>query len=148
MHRPTVLLADDHTLVRETLVLLLKEEDFDLVAAVGDGHLLRDTAIQLRPDVIVTDLSMPGLSVFDALDCLKASGLDSKVVVLTMHADPDLVVRAMSAGASGYVLKCKAGKELAGAIRHVLQNGVYLSPDVRQDVMERMALPRGAPGQI
>lgn len=128
MRRPTVLLADDHAMVREDLVRLLEEEDFDVVAAVGDGHLLMDAARQLRPDVIVTDLSMPGLSGLEVLDWLKADGIDSKVIILTMYADADLAARAISAGASGYLLKCWAGKELASAIRQVLQNGVYVTP--------------------
>ena len=141
MQRPTVLLADDNAIVREELVRLLKEEDFDVVAAVGDGHLLMDAARQLRPDVIVTDLSMPGLSGFDALDWLKAVGIDSKIVVLTMHDDADLAVRAISAGAAGYLLKYMAGTELARAIRQVLENGVYITPALTKDVMERMAPP-------
>jgi DNA-binding NarL/FixJ family response regulator len=147
MHRPTVLLADDHAMIREQLLRLLKEEDFDVVGAVADGDLLRDAAIQLRPDVIVTDLSMPGLHIFDALECLKADGLDSKVVVLTMHADADLAVRALSAGASGYLLKCEAGDALVAVIRHVLQSGIYVTPVLRQDVMERMPPPRDAPDE-
>ena len=144
MRRPTVLLADDHALVRETLVRLLEEEeDFDVVGAVGDGHLLMEAARQLRPDVIVTDLSMPGLSGLDALAWLKAERLDSKVVVLTMYADAALALQAINAGASGYLLKLSAGEELAGAIRHVLQDGgVYLTPALAQRVMELMASHR------
>jgi DNA-binding NarL/FixJ family response regulator len=126
MPRTTVLLADDHAMVREELVRLLQEEGFDVVAAVGDSDLLRDRAIQFRPDVIVTDVSMPGPSVFDVLNDLKTAGLDCKVVVLTMQLNPHLPAQAISAGASGYVLKSDAGKELPIAIREVLQNGVYL----------------------
>jgi DNA-binding NarL/FixJ family response regulator len=76
--------------------------------------------------VIVTDVSMPGPHVFEVLNDLKAAGLDFKVVVLTMQAKPDLAAQAISAGASGYVLKSDAGRELPIAIREVLQNGVYL----------------------
>ena len=139
MYRPTVLLADDHSGIRDELVRLLQDEDFDVVAAVGDGSLLMDAAIRFRPDAIVTDLSMPGLRVFDALDDLKAQGLDSKVVVLTMHADADVAVRAISSGASGYLLKYEAGRELAEAIREVLRGGVYLTSSLRQEVLDRTA---------
>ena len=85
--RTTVLIADDHAIVREGLVGLLKEHDFDVVGAVGDGQQLIDAARRLRPDVIVTDLSMPGLSGLDVLVLLKAERIESKVVVLTMHND-------------------------------------------------------------
>ena len=100
MRRYTVLVADDHAIVKEGLVRLLKEHDFDVVGAVGDGHELIDAARRLRPDVIVTDLSMPGLSGLDVLARLKAEHIDSKVIVLTMHHDADLATRAMRAGAS------------------------------------------------
>jgi len=133
MPRTTVLLADDHAMVREELVRLLQDENFDVVAAVGDGDLLRERAIQLRPDVIVTDLTMPGPSVFDVLHDLKTAGLGCKVVVMTMQANPDLAAQAISAGASGYLLKSDAGTELPRAIRHVLQYGAYLTSPLHQE---------------
>ena len=144
MRRPTVLLADDHTMVLEGLVHLLKEYDFEVVGAVGNGHLLVDVARQLRPDVVVTDLSMPGLSGLDALAQLKGELPDIRVIVLTMHHDAVLAARAMRAGAAGYLLKDSAGEELVAAIRQVLQQRVYLTPALTQGVMELMALPRDA----
>ena len=105
MRRYTVLIADDHAIVKEGLVRLLKEHDFDVVGAVGDGHELIEAAKRLRPDLIVTDLSMPGLSGLDVLTRLKAERVDSKVIVLTMHHDAELATRAMRAGASGFLLK-------------------------------------------
>ncbi len=103
MRKNTVLVADDHAIVKEGLVSLLKEHDFDVVGAVGDGHELIDAARRLRPDVIVTDISMPGLSGLDVLARLKAEHIDSKVIVLTMHNDAELATRAMRAGASGFL---------------------------------------------
>ena len=79
---------------------------------MGDGHLLVDAAKRLRPDVIVTDVSMPGLSGLDVLARLKTEGVDSKVIVLTMHNDADLAAVAMRGGASGFLLKESAGDEL------------------------------------
>ena len=143
MKRHTVLLADDHAIVTEGLARLLREHEFDVVGAVGDGQLLIDAARQHRPDVIVTDLSMPGLSGLDVLARLRAERIDSKVVVLTMHNDADLATVAMRAGASGFLLKESAGEELVAAIRQALQGRVYLTPALTKEVLERMA---GSPG--
>jgi DNA-binding NarL/FixJ family response regulator len=144
MRRSTILLADDHAIVTEGLVRLLRDHDFDVVGAVGDGQALIDAAKRLRPDVIVTDLSMPGLSGLDVLARLKAEGIDSKVIVLTMHKDADLATVAMRGGASGFLLKESAGDELLAAIRQALQGGVYLAPALTRDVMERMTGSSGA----
>ena len=144
MRRNTILLADDHAIVTEGLARLLRDHDFDVVGAVGDGQALINAAKRLRPDVIVTDLSMPGLSGLDVLARLKAEGIDSKVIVLTMHHDPDLATLAMRGGASGFLLKESAGDELIAAIRQALQGGVYLAPALTRDVMERMAGGSGA----
>jgi DNA-binding NarL/FixJ family response regulator len=140
MRRNTVLIADDHTIVVEGLVGLLKE-DFDVVGTVSDGELLIDAAKRLRPDVIVTDISMPGLSGLDVLPRLKAERVDSRVVVLTMHNDAALATRAIRAGASGFLLKQSAGEELVNAIQQALQGRVYLTPVLTRDVIERMAQP-------
>ena len=144
MRRNTILLADDHAIVMEGLARLLKDHDFDVVGAVGDGQALIDAAKRLRPDVIVTDLSMPGLSGLDVLARLKADGIDSKVIVLTMHKDADVATAAMRGGASGFLLKESAGDELLAAIRQALQGGVYLAPALTRDVMERMAGSSGS----
>ena len=139
MRRATVLLADDHTIVTEGLAGLLAKHEFDVVGAVGDGHSLIDAAKRLRPDVIVTDLSMPGLTGLDVLARLKAEGVASKVIVLTMHNDAELAAVAIRGGASGFLLKDAAGEELLAAIRQALQGRVYLTPALTKEVMERMA---------
>lgn len=140
-----MLLADDHAIVTEGLAGLLRHHGFDVVGTVGDGQRLVAEAGRLRPDVIVTDLSMPGLSGLDVLPRLKDQGIDSKVIVLTMHNDADLATLAMRRGASGFLLKESAGEELLTAIRHVLQGRVYLTPALTRDVMGRMAAPAGTP---
>lgn len=145
MRRNTVLLADDHAIVMEGLARLLQEQDFDIVGAVSDGHRLVEAAKRLRPDVIVTDLTMPGLSGLDVLTRLRAERVDSKIIVLTMHNDAGLATVAMREGASAFLLKESAGEELLIAIRHVLQGRVYLTPALTRDVMERMA---GFPGAL
>jgi DNA-binding NarL/FixJ family response regulator len=145
MERSTVLIADDHTIVAEGLTRLLRENGFDVVGAVADGHLLVEAATRLRPDVIVTDLSMPGLSGLDVLARLKDERVESKVIVLTMHNDAELAAAAMRAGASGFLLKEAAGEELIAAIRQAVRGGVYLAPALTRDVMQRMAGTSAAP---
>lgn len=140
----TVLVADDHAIVMEGLVSLLKEHDFDVVGAVGDGEKLMESARRLKPDVIVTDLSMPGLTGLDVLVKLKAEKNESKVVVLTMHNDAERATAALKAGASAFLLKESAGEELVTAIHQALQGRVYLTAAVTRSVIERMAETPGA----
>jgi DNA-binding NarL/FixJ family response regulator len=144
MRRPTVLLADDHAIVTDGLARILKEANFDVVGAVRDGQQLLDAAARLRPDVIITDLSMPGLTGLDALARLRTEHIQSKVIVLTMHHDADLATDAIRGGASGFLLKESAGDELLTAVRHALAGKVYITPTVTQEIMERMAVPAKA----
>ena len=146
MRRNTVLIADDHTIVAEGLVTLLTDHDFDVVGTVADGRMLLEAATRHRPDVIVTDLSMPELSGLEVLARLKAERIDSKVVVLTMHNNAELAVRAIRAGASGFLLKEAAGEELVTAIRQALQGRIYLTAAVTKDVIDGMAALRDRPG--
>jgi DNA-binding NarL/FixJ family response regulator len=138
MKRPTVLLADDHRIVVDGLRSLLKD-DFDLVDIVTDGVALIESTKRLRPDVIVTDLAMPGLNALDVLRELTKLGIPSRVIVLTMHTDAQLASEAFRLGAAGYLLKSSAGEELLTAIREVLQGRAYMTPLITKDVIAAMA---------
>jgi DNA-binding NarL/FixJ family response regulator len=140
MRRPTVLIADDHTIVVEGLTQLLKDQ-VDVVGAVSDGAALLEAAARLRPDIILTDISMPGLSGIDALRRLKAERSETKVILLTMHADAAIATEAMRAGASAFLVKQSAGEELLTAIHEVLQGRTYLTPAVTRGVLAQMADP-------
>jgi two-component system, NarL family, response regulator NreC len=144
MRRSTVLLADDHAIVTDGIARILKDAHFDVVGAVRDGQQLLDAATRLRPDVIITDLAMPGLSGLDALARLRAEHVQSRVIVLTMHHDADLATDAIRGGASGFLVKESAGEELLIAVRHALDGKVYITPTVTQEIMERMAGPAQA----
>ena len=147
MPRATVLLADDHAIVAEGLATILRAE-FSLVGTVATGAELLEAAQRLRPDVIVTDFSMPGMTGLDALRRLKADGVTAKVVFLTMHADPELAVEVLRAGAMGFVVKRAAGKELITAIQAALGGRRYVTPDLAQDVFETLTQPRTAPKRL
>jgi len=124
---PTVLIADDHAIVAEGLRLLLKGH-CELVGTVGDGPSLVAAALELRPDIVVADISMPGFDGIEAVRRLRAQGLTSKVIMLTMYADIDVAEEAMASGANGYVIKHSAGEELLTAIREVSEGRTFMTP--------------------
>jgi len=133
-HKPTLLLADDHAIVIEGLRKLLQPE-FEFVGAVGDGWALLQAAKKLRPDVIVTDISMPQLNGIDAVRRLKVASSHSKVVILSMHMDVEIATEALRAGASAYVLKHSATDALSKAIWEVLAGRTFVSPRIAREVM-------------
>jgi len=140
MSRTTLLLADDHVLFIEGLVCLLKER-FAILGAVHDGLSLLEEAHRLRPQVIVTDLSMPRISGLEVVRRLTAELPEIRVVVLTMHADPVLGAEALRSGAAGFVLKESTGGELVAAIEDAMRGRVYLSPAVTGGILSLLAAP-------
>jgi DNA-binding NarL/FixJ family response regulator len=134
MPRIRVLLAEDHTIVAEGLEALLKES-FELVGIVHDGRALLEAAVDLRPDVIVTDISMPLLNGIDAIRQIRALRKDARLIVLTMHQDVQLAAAAFRAGASGYLLKVSPGEELILAIREVAQGRAYVTTLLAKDLI-------------
>jgi DNA-binding NarL/FixJ family response regulator len=129
MSRPTVLLADDHLIVAEGLKRLLSAE-FDLVGVVEDGAQMVAAVGRLKPDVVVADISMPGLGGLDALERLNREHPGTKVVFLTMHPEIAYARRALQLGAAGYVLKHSAPDELVLAIRAALAGEVFITPSL------------------
>ncbi|HUM14519.1 MAG TPA: response regulator transcription factor [Candidatus Nitrosotalea sp.] len=126
MDRPRVLLAEDHTGIAEELRKLL-ETEFDVVATVPDGYALLRAADDVRPDVIVTDIVMPGLDGIAATVTLCARRPGARVVLVTVHDDPELAERGYAAGALAFVSKHRAGDELLPAVRAALQGELYVS---------------------
>jgi len=141
--RPRVLLAEDHTLVREGLLKLLGEE-LEIVGAVADGRALVAAAEPCRPDVVLLDVSMPLLNGFEAARQLRRTAPRTRVVFVTMHAEPDYVHEAFRAGARGYVTKSAASAELLFAIRQVLAGGSYVSPAIGVSLGDLVEAPREA----
>jgi DNA-binding NarL/FixJ family response regulator len=125
--RTRVLLADDHTLVLEGLSKLLQKE-FDLVGTASSGAEAVEMAATLLPDVVLMDISMPGLNGIDAARQLRERVPKVKVVAVTMHNNTTYVREAMKAGMAGYVLKQSAASELATAVHAVMRNDRYITP--------------------
>jgi DNA-binding NarL/FixJ family response regulator len=142
MAMTTVLLADDHAIVTEGLAGLLKPH-FKLLGTVHDGRALVSATNQLRPDVVVTDISMPLLNGLEAVRQIKKQLPRTKIIVLTMHGEPEMAVEAFRAGASAYLLKISSGEELVRAIEEVSQGRAYLSPLITRDLLSIMIEARG-----
>lgn len=136
--RARVLLADDHAVVAEGLARLIGDVA-DLVGLAGDGQQLVDEARRLRPDIVVADISMPGMSGLDAMRQLRAEHSPARFIFLTIHAEARLAAEAMRSGASGYLLKQAAGHELLTAIEAVMNGRTYLTPLITGDVLRSLA---------
>jgi len=135
--RIKVLLADDHEIVRSGLRSLLEQEgDIDVVADAGDGRIAIELAHNLHPDVVVMDISMPGLNGTTATKRIVAESSGVKVLALSAHTDKRFVSDMLKAGAAGYLPKSCAPEELVKAIREVFAGGVYLSPRVAGVVVD------------
>ncbi len=124
-----ILLADDHPHFPEIEERLL-ETEFEIIGKVGNGQALFEEAMRLRPDVIVTDISMPILNGIEAATRLRESGCDSRIVFLTVHADAEFVRRCLSAGAFGYVAKSRIVSELLPAIHEALAGNIFVSREL------------------
>jgi DNA-binding NarL/FixJ family response regulator len=130
MPYPRLLLADDHPQMLEYLAHLLEGEG-EVIGTVENGEQLIEAALNLDPDLIVLDISMPVLNGIDAAHHLKNVGSRAKVIFLTLHEDDAFVKAAVLAGALGYVLKRRISSDLIPAIRNVLQGHGFASPPLR-----------------
>jgi len=133
----TIVIADDHTLFREGLrALLSAHEDLHVLGEAENGQEALRTVAERRPDLLLMDLSMPKMGGLDAIKEVKRREPRTKVLVLTIHGTEEFVLEALGAGASGYILKDATHDELLLAIRSVLAEKRYLSPDISAKVIE------------
>jgi DNA-binding NarL/FixJ family response regulator len=135
--RPRVLLADDHRMLREVFARLL-EPHCDVVGAVADGRALLDVAVELHPDIVVLDISMPLLNGVDAGRQLKLLLPEIKLIFLTVNEDPSVAAEAFRAGASAFLLKNSAASELLQAIDEVCQGHSYVTPLVAGGLVDSL----------
>jgi len=126
-----VVLADDHRIVRDGLcALLAREHDIEIVGQAEDGLAAVRLARDLRPDIVITDVSMPGLNGVEAIRRIRGEDAGVRVLCLSVHADSRMVLSVLDAGASGYVLKDCSYDELVLAIRKAMANQVHLSAEL------------------
>ena len=137
MEKIRILLADDHTIVRQGIHALLSDEvDMVVVGEAEDGRTAVKLAAELKPNVVVMDISMPLLNGLEATCQIKAQNPNTKVLILSMHDNDEYIRGALARGASGYILKDAAARELTDAIRAVQRGEAVLSPVITRLVIE------------
>ena len=132
-----ILLADDHTVMRRGIRLLLESQpEFSVVAEASDGRQAVQQAEESQPDVAVVDIAMPNLSGIEAAQRIVAALPNTAIVILSMHSDEGYVLRALKAGAKGYLLKDSAEGDLIDAIKAVHQGKTFFSPEISKMLVE------------
>jgi DNA-binding NarL/FixJ family response regulator len=128
---PTLILADDHTMVREGIAALCATHGFQVVGQCSDGQAAVDMVLQRKPEFAILDLEMPKLTGLEAIRQLRAAGVSTKLMVLSITRDESTVKQALRAGADAYLLKDGPSRHLLDAISFVRDGGVYVSPLLR-----------------
>ncbi len=132
-----ILLADDHTLLRQGVRNMIDaEEDMEVVGEAADGRTAEQLALKLRPDIVIMDISMPGLNGIEATRRIAAEKDAPRVIALSMHIERRMVVEMLNAGASGYLLKDCLFEEVLSAVRIVAARSTYLSPRITDVVLK------------
>ena len=135
MNKKTIILADDHVMVAQGLKNLL-DDQYDIIKIVEDGHALVVEAKKHRPDIIVSDITMPIMNGLNAAEKIISAGLESKIILLTMHPEVKYALKALDIGVHGYLLKHAAPEELLSAITSVLAGKTYITPTLAADIMD------------
>jgi two-component system response regulator DegU len=133
-----LMLADDHRMLREGLRRSMTEEGFDVVAEAGGGEEAVRLADELTPDVVLMDVTMPDVDGVEAARRIRSEHSDVQVVMLTMHADQDVITSAIRAGACGYLVKDCSTDEIAGAVRAAATDETTLSPGIAASMLDEV----------
>jgi DNA-binding NarL/FixJ family response regulator len=133
-----LMLADDHRMLREGLSRSMREQGFDIVGEAGDGAEAVALALTVRPDVILMDVTMPEIDGVEACRQVRAQLPDTKVVMLTMHADQGVLTSAIRAGATGYLVKDCSTEEIASAVRMAAGGETALSPQLAASMLNEV----------
>ncbi len=126
MNRPRIVIADDHLGILQKISQLLGPE-FDVVGMVSDGQAFLRTVAEMEPDLVILDISMPGINGIEAARQIKQTGATAKYIFLTIHEDPDFLSEALSTGAIGYVVKSHLASDLINAIHEALADRTFVS---------------------
>jgi DNA-binding NarL/FixJ family response regulator len=134
-----LVIADDHAVLRQGLISLLKShDDREVVGEAADGPQALEVVRDARPDVIVLDISMPGPGLLEMLERLRLEAPDVKILILSTHPEDQYAIRALRAGADGYLTKERTGDELAIAVRHVASGRKFVSPELAEHMANEL----------
>ncbi|HOR85397.1 MAG TPA: response regulator transcription factor [Bacillota bacterium] len=143
MNKIRIIIADDHSIVREGLKQLLElEEDFEVVGQASNGAETIERVKELKPDVLLLDINMPTMNGIKALKKLKEEGIDTRVVILTIHEDREYLLETMQIGASGYILKDSDSASFFKAIRDAYNGESYIQPKLAADLIREFNKPK------
>jgi two-component system response regulator NreC len=131
-----VLLVENHTIVRQSLRMVLEERGLDVVGEADNGRQGVEMALELKPDVIVMDISLPLLTGIEATRRIRRELPEVKIVMLTVHDDESYIYQSFDAGANGYLIKKDAAKDLLDAIEAILQGKTYLGPNFPPEYLD------------
>ncbi len=139
MGKITVLIVDDHTLIRETWSFLLgRNENFEVIAEVGDGQKAIDIARDKRPNIVLLDINMTPLNGFDVLKMIRKQSPGSKVIAVSMHSQPAYAKKMLRMGAKGYITKNSPRQEMLDAITDVQNGNIYVCQEVKNILSDQM----------
>lgn len=133
-----LVLADDHRMLRDGLRRSLEDEGFEVVGEASDGHEAVDLAAQLRPDLVLMDVTMPSCDGVEATRRIHAATPEVRVVMLTMHADREVLQAAIAAGASGYLVKDCSIDEIAETVRQAVDDESSVSPAIAASMLDQV----------
>ena len=139
MSKITVMIVDDHTLIRETWSFLLgRNENFDVIAELGDGQKAIDIARDKRPQIVLLDINMAPMNGFDILKMIRKLSPGSKVIAVSMHSQPAYAKKMLRLGAKGYVTKNSPKQEMLDAITEVNRGNIYICQEVKNILSDQM----------
>lgn len=135
----TILIADDHTLVRETWSFILNTDPrFDVIAACGSGEEAVELARQLRPDIVIMDINLPGINGIEATALIRKYAPGAKIVAVSLHTQPAYAQKMMQNGASGYVTKTSGREEMVKAIEEIFLGKKYVCNSIKEIIADQM----------
>jgi len=143
MNKPIrILLADDHTIVRQGLARLLKDQpDIEVVGEATDGRMAMDKALELKPDIVIMDIAMPIMNGIEAAKRLRKSLPKTNIIILSMYSHEHYIHELLETGISGYLLKESSGRDIIQAIHAAMKNETFLSPSISKKVVDTYLSP-------
>ena len=138
-----ILLADDHTIVRQGLARLLEDQtDLRVVGEATDGRMALEKATELKPDIVIMDIAMPLMNGIEAAKRIRKQLPETKILILSMYSHEHYIHQLLETGISGYLLKDSSGRDIISAIKAAMKGDTFLSPSISKKVVESYLLPR------